>query len=371
MSSTLTLWTNAPGATIRLWSEAFKPVWAETIEAGHSSEGAWDERKTDDAGNTSFMFVPAGRATAYITAPGFIPTQFDTVMPDDGAKTITLEREPLPPLAVRGQRFYRGDQPWFLKGASMFTLFQRFLDGEDVRPQLQQLTEFGTNCIRVFGMFHYINVNEFGKPAFKPQDYGDRFYDLTPAFSDLSAEFGLYVYWSCFPDNDLIMPTHAQRRAHFDRWVPALQSRANNLFELTNEQDAHAFNRVDAALYPKPNGMASCAGSYGDVGGPMPPPYWDFLDYHAPRYYPAGIKDCCLADHPNFLRDKSGILLGEPDRFGSNGNSNAEQARQSAGTSIGTALGIVFHSWNGVRGEVFDSETRRCAEAFYGPLKGV
>jgi hypothetical protein len=124
-------------------------------------------------------------------------------------------------------------------------------------------------------------------------------------------------------------------------------------------------------LYPKPGGMASCAGSYGDIGGPMPPPYWDFLDYHTPRYYPAGIKDCCLADHPNFLRDRAAILLGEPDRFGSNGNPNAEQARQSAGTSIGTALGIVFHSRNGVRGEVFDSETRGCAEAFFGPLHGV
>jgi hypothetical protein len=93
---------------------AFKPDWGETIETGHSSDGAWDERKTDEAGHTSFMFVPDGPPTACITAPGFMPAQFDTVMPDEGAKD---------------------------KGASMFTLFQRFLDGEDVRPQMRQVVE--------------------------------------------------------------------------------------------------------------------------------------------------------------------------------------------------------------------------------------
>lgn len=358
MSSTLTFWTNVPGATIRLWAKA-------VCEEPPSSELAYDERICDGAGHTSFMFVPDGPVVAYLTAPGYRSIEFATVTPDEGAQPITFERASLPRVVVRGQRFVAGDRPWFLKGASMFPLFQRFLDGEDVRPPLQQLADLGANCVRVFGMFHWINVNEFGKPAFAPQAYGDRFYDQTPAFADLAAAFGLYVYWSAFPDNDLIMPAPADRRAHYDRWIPALESRPNNLFELTNEQDAHAFNAVDARLFRKPSGMASCAGSYGDIGGPMPGPYWDFLDYHTPRYYPAAIKDCCVADHPNFLRGAA-VLLGEPDRFGSNGNPNADLARQCAGTAIGTALGIVFHSRNGVRGEVFDAPTRACAEAFFG-----
>jgi hypothetical protein len=341
-----------------------------------SSDEAYDDRFTDDWGNTAWpnpLPSPSGY-TLYVNDRNVDPRYgtLTVLAPTLEADIpITLPSAPLPRLRVSGQRFVTDAGYVFLKGVTAFPLYQQFLDGADVRPFLAQCQQLGANAIRVFGMFHYINVNEFGKPAFKPQAYGDRFYDSTPAFSDLSAEFGLYVYWSCFPDNEFIMPAHAERRAHYDRWVAALKSRANNLFELTNEQDAHAFNRVDASLYPKPDGMASCAGSYGDIGGPMPRPYWDFLDYHTPRYYPAGIKDCCLADHPNFVRDKAAILLGEPDRFGSNGNANAEQARQSAGTSIGTALGIVFHSRNGVRGEVFDSETRRCAEAFFGPLQGV
>lgn len=340
------------------------------------SDAAYDDRFTDDAGNTAWpnpLPSPNGY-TLYVNDRNVDPQYGTVVQHAPTLETdipIVVPRAPLPRLRVSGQRFVTETGYVFLKGVTAFPLYQFFLDGKDIRPFLAQCQALGANLIRVFGMFHYINVNEFGKPAFKPQDYGDRFYDGTPAFCQLAAEYGLYVYWSCFPDNEFIMPTHEQRKSHYDRWVPVLAGAPNTLFELTNEQDAHGFNAVDANLYQKPSGMPSCAGSYGDVGGMMPRPYWDFLDYHTPRYYPAGIKDCSVADHPNFLNGKSAILLGEPDRFGSNGNPDAEKARQSAGTSVGTALGIVFHSRNGVRGEVFDDVTKRCADAFFSAIKGA
>lgn len=340
------------------------------------SEAAYDDRFTDLAGNTAWPNPLASLRgyTLYVNDTN-VDSRFGTVthavptLGDDILIELPAARTPERARVV-GQRFYVGEAPWFLKGLTAFPIFQQFLDGQDIRSFLQQAEGLGANCVRVFGMFHWINVNEFGKPAFKPQNYGDRFYDETPAFCRLCAEYGLRVYWSCFPDNAEVMPLHADRRKHYDRWVPILEAEPNTLFELTNEQDAHSFNAVDAKLYPKPPRMASCAGSYGDTGGSFPPPYWDFFDFHTPRSYPKAIKDCCVADAPDFQAGKA-ILLGEPDRYGSNGNPNAEQARMSAGTSIGTALGIVFHSRQGLRGELFDAVTLRCAAAFFSAIKGA
>lgn len=332
------------------------------------SDAAYDDRFTDLAGNTAWPNpLPAGHYTLYVNDRNVNP-RYGTVTvlaPSlDSDIPVLLPGAPLGRPSVHGQRFVVDGAPWFLKGLTAFPLFQMFLDGHDCRPFLQQARTLGANCVRVFGMFHWINVNEFGKPAFKPQDYGDRYYDETPAFCRLCAEYGQYVYWSCFPDNDLVMPNHDDQRRHYDRWVPILEREPNTLFELTNEQDAHSFNAVDAHLFQKSAVMASCAGSYGDTGGAFPPPYWDFFDFHSPRSYPKAIKDCCVADAPDFEAGKA-ILLGEPDRYGSNGNPNAEQARMAAGTALGTALGIVFHSRQGLRGEVFDDTTRHCAEAFF------
>jgi hypothetical protein len=39
MGSTLTLYTNVPGATVRLWSQVYKPYWAETTAASDRARG--------------------------------------------------------------------------------------------------------------------------------------------------------------------------------------------------------------------------------------------------------------------------------------------------------------------------------------------
>lgn len=255
-----------------------------------------------------------------------------------------------------------------IAGVSAFMHYERFLKGENIRPLLEQARELGANCVRVFGMAHYIPVNA-GRAPFKPADYGDRYFDSIPDFCRLASEYSLYVYWSVFPDADLIQP--GDKRAFLNRVVEKLQQAPNTIGELTNEQDAHSFNAVDPTQVDRPAGVAFCSGSYGDIGGPQPHP-WDLCDYHQPRRYepPTHIKDACVVDHPNYLAG-SGILLGEPDRYGTGGNLNHDQARQSAGACRETALGMVYHTMQGRESQIYDDATMAQGRVFFKALIGA
>lgn len=255
-----------------------------------------------------------------------------------------------------------------IAGVSAFMHYERFLKGEDIRPLLAQAKDLGANGVRVFGMAHYIPVNA-GRNAFKPQDYGDRYFDQIPDFCRLCAEYGQYVYWSVFPDNEMIGVPGP--KGFMNRVVAKLKDAANTLGELTNEQDAHSFNHIDPASMDRPSGIAFCSGSYGDIGGAQPSP-WDFCDYHQPRRYepPTHIKDACVVDHPSYLQGH-GVFLGEPDRYGTGGNLDQDQARLSAGASRESALGMVFHSTHGRESLRYDDATMAIGRIFLKALVGV
>lgn len=256
-----------------------------------------------------------------------------------------------------------------LAGVSAFMHYERYLRGEDIRPLLQQVKDLGfANAVRVFGMAYYVPVNA-GRPAFKPQDYGDSYFEHIPAFCRLCAEYGMYVYWSAFPDNEII--NVPDERGFFDRVVDKLKQVDNTLVELTNEQDAHSFNHIDPTQMNRPSGISACSGSYGDIGGPQPIP-WDFCDYHQPRRYdpPTHIKDACVVDHPNYLAG-TGVLLGEPDRYGTGGNTNTEQARLSFGAARESALGEFFHSMQGRESLLYDDTTMNIGKIALRALMGA
>ena len=356
--STLLFGLGQPGVRARLWSRAFAP------DDSPSSINAWDERMSVEEGTIGFQRVPSGRSVVYFTKAGYLPDEFETIMPDDGGKDIRLTPEPLPRLTrIGNHRFITDDNnKVLLIGCSDFMLYWRFLQGEDIAPILTERQALGFNCVRVFGMAHYIPINEFSLPAFRPQDYGKAYYDNLLLFEALCHSFRQYVYFSCFPDNGFIMPNLSEKQTHHDSVV----SRWTDLYELTNELDAHSFNYVNPADFTRPMHLLACAGSQGEG---LHIAHWDFFDFHPRRNYPSHIKDCNLADNPNYLAGYEG-LIGEPDRYGWQGNPNAMQAFESAGSARGTALGIVFHSRRGVRSELFDEQTRECAKAFIAGLKG-
>lgn len=287
-----------------------------------------------------------------------------------------LSARPISRLHLDGTQLRDADgKDVFLMMATAFLLYEAWLDD---RPRydriVNELLGWGANAVRVFGMAHYIPINEYGRRAFAPQHYGDRYYTEAPKFLANLRMGGFYAYWSIFPDAGLIMPNAADQQRHYARLVPILEDAETVLIELTNEPDAHDFNRVDPTLFARPTRALACSGGLGANYTSVPPHTWDFGDLHVNRNDRVkSVLDCCPADNPIYKAGK-GLLMGEPCRYGSNGDPGdvpPSHAQQAASAARAGAMGWCFHSRNGVRLEPFDAETRPFAEAVFRGAYGA
>lgn len=283
-------------------------------------------------------------------------------------------------LHIEGTRFVNEEgERVFMKGATFFSGYWRFLEEgpESIRPSLEELKGLGCNMIRVFGMSFYVQQNLFGKAPFNPANYGNRFYDELPAFLALAAEYGMYVYFSVFPDNDIITPFHSNKPIQIEHWnrtLDSLRPCSNIILEVSNEPDAHGFNYIDPSMLAFPDFCPACPGSYGEgsdaySSGSFPDSAgWgsgrSLGDLHPKRSYPAEIMDSMAVNNVYYLNGRA-LMIGEPDRFGSGGNPDVEKARLTAAAGQVGAVGIVFHTLQGQRCDVYDDTTRKCAEAFF------
>lgn len=293
--------------------------------------------------------------------------------------TVTIvEADPveLPALHVYQKDFVTDDGTRvFIKGATNFLLYKRFLDGEHIDPVLEELRGLGANAVVIFGMVIGFPVGEWAK--FRPQAYGDRYYTSLRAFCQKCAQFGQYVYFCVFADTQHIMPALADQLAHFNRVDAELHQESNVLLRLVNEQNAHQ-NGVDRAKFPNPRTAPACSMDYGEEFGDQryPPPRWDFGDNHTPRSYPKSVKDMCQSDNPNYLAGEA-TMVGEPDKFGKDQYTGRtyqmepRRAREMAGTARGTCAGVVFHNTSGTYAEVMDPDVKACAVAWFAELQGT
>lgn len=369
------------------------------VSQGHAdSDAAIFDIQTDESGTQGWPipFWPVSDYTLHINFRGVLDGyeaksvfisrpangQYGDVIVELGrvTKVSTLSR-----LHTEGTFFLNehGERV-FLKGATFFSAYWQFLEkGPDsIRPALAELQALGCNMIRVFGMSHYVQANLFGATQFNPSHYGDMYFSELPSFYALAAEYGMYVYLSVFPDNDLInefRDSH-NRIVHWNKLIDALKPLSNGLLEVTNEPDGHSFNYVDPFSLTFPSFCPACPGSYGEssaayASGIFPPgSNWggnkSFGDLHPRREYPAEIMDSMAVNNVYFMHNRA-IMIGEPDRFGSRGNPDSDKARLTGAAGAVGAVGIVFHSIQGQKCEVFDEVTRKCAVAFFGALKAV
>jgi hypothetical protein len=254
----------------------------------------------------------------------------------------------------------------FGRGASAFLLYKKYLDGDDVQPQLQQLQGLGCNLIRVMGMFESLG-------GFNPKAYGDRYYAQIVPFCTLCEAFGIYVLWTACAATGAWM-TADEALQHTKRTAGELLATNAAIFSYVNEQGQHN-NSVDRARFfsSVPKGwMLFDTGSFGE-DQPCEPPFGTHVTLHVNRRYPNSVKDSCILDHPNHVNDHLEVGLDEPARYGNtddpNGNASVEQAADAAGTAY-TALFWVFHSLQGEKGEVLRGNTLDCAQAAFAAMKG-
>src|SRR5439155_2121301 len=126
---------------------------------------------------------------------------------------------PFPPergrLRVEARQFYDTDNHvWRWRGASEFLLFARYLNGEDITPQLDWLVDRGFNVLRVFGEVpagfraDRVGITNYERPFERP-DFEMKLH----AFFSVLAERGLRCEYTVltYSDTLAVMRAHAQR----------------------------------------------------------------------------------------------------------------------------------------------------------------
>lgn len=157
-------------------------------------------------------------------------------------------------LKVDGLRFAREDGstfPW--RGFSDFSLFQRFVRGQDISGLVDERIALGVNIVRVFGMYNGQGIGRVnGLGEFKAQAV-DQYYTRLTEFTTFLATRGLRVEFVVFADAQDLMPGFSEQQAHLDRVFTAIRESWNVVVELCNEphkNGCHIDNLVIPASRP-------------------------------------------------------------------------------------------------------------------------
>jgi hypothetical protein len=198
--------------------------------------------------------------------------------------TIYGEPEPRPTLGrirVDGRTFREENGAlWSWHGSTQFMLFNRFLRGEDVTPQIEWMRRQGVNVARVLGMVAWTDGWAFG-----PETPG--YWDALPRFIERMRDGGLRVEFVVFADAQHVMSDHADQRRHLRRVLDTIGHYDNVACEASNEPWKNGVNPRDifSADDPRPCLMASGEYTFARVNGE-----WrytglklDYLTTHLPR----------------------------------------------------------------------------------------
>ena len=159
-------------------------------------------------------------------------------------------------LRIEGQRFYDAEgRVWRWRGATQFLLFARFLNGEDISPQLDWLVDRGFNVVRVFGEvpdgFAGDQIANYQRPFERP-DFEARLH----GFFTLLAERGVRCEYTVLTYGDA-MDT---MRAHVQRVFDVAASHWNVFVEIANEPEP---NRIDVLAVMKGVNRRGVIAAYG------------------------------------------------------------------------------------------------------------
>lgn len=191
----------------------------------------------------------------------------------------------LGPLSIDGQFFRQGGTRTTLIELSDFSLYKRYLDGEDIVPILKQRSGIGANMLRVWllnqSVVGYRNEADGGlvDTGIRPGQYPD-FYALLTPFAALCGSLGLNVDYTVFTQTKTLMPDRGDQQYHLDQTCDAVRGLPNVIVSLVNENAEHD-NAVAPGLSPTNYvGIIYSAGSNGSDAIPPPSLLADCAEYH-------------------------------------------------------------------------------------------
>ena len=175
-------------------------------------------------------------------------------------------------LRVEGGHFRdeRG-QVWRWRGATQFLLFARYLNGEDITPQLDWLVARGFNIVRVFGEVpagfgaDAVGVKGYERP-FERADFDQKlhaFFTLL-AGRGLRCEYTVLTYWDAL----------RTMRAHIQRVFDVAASHWNVVVEVANEPE---HNQIDAVAVMEGIDRKGVLAAYGLDPARAQPDAWKTL----------------------------------------------------------------------------------------------
>lgn len=188
-------------------------------------------------------------------------------------------------LGIEGQFFTLNGQPFTVIQSSEFSLFKRYLDGEDINPVLRQRSALGFNTLRVWLLNTSVVAFRNGtqQDGIHPAQHSD-FYTRLRAFCGVCESYGLIVELTVFTSTPDLMPNHGDQQLHLNLAANAVMGLGNVLLELVNENDHETNGVKDNEVW---NGLTRPGGvliSRGSSNADNPPNRhdnpWDYEEYH-------------------------------------------------------------------------------------------
>ena len=278
---------------------------------------------------------------------------------------------PLDALTIDGQFFRCAGEPWTAIESSDFSLFKRYLDGDDIAPVLEERRNVGFNLLRVWLLNKSVVGSRYaGDPSddgIHPNQHPDFYMRLT-AFVRLCANYGLYAELTVFTQTKTLMPNRDDQQRHLDRTADAVRDEPNVLIELVNENDQHD-NAVDPDLR-RPLGVVISRGSNGaDRKPPRHDDPWGYELYHTNGLFEFQRK---VGHNAMEWAAQSGrpCISNENTRYPDNDSSETHAYDAAIGAAL-LCAGSCFHSQGGKFSRLFDDVERKCATAWVAGAKSV
>jgi hypothetical protein len=200
--------------------------------------------------NARFSLLTVATAGLYVSSwggsPALPPKEASSHPLSAPQIRASVSERPFPPesgrLHVEGRHFYdAANQVWRWRGASQFLLFARYLNGEDISPQLDWLVDRGFNVLRVFGEVpsgfraDWYGVTDYERPFERP-DFDAKLHAFFKRLEErgLRCEYTVLTYW----DASEVM------RAHVQRVFDIAASHWNVMVEVANEPENNQIDPV-------------------------------------------------------------------------------------------------------------------------------